>query len=827
MKNISKFCFKWCSILSTFFFVSIHAYAQSTNHKLLMWYNKPATIWEEALPLGNGKTGAMIFGGVKKERIQFNDNTLWSGEPNENQYNPKAKDLLPVLRKHIFNKEYKEAEETWRGMQGPYSANYLPFGDLWLNYDYGVDSVEVKNYKRTLDLSKAISTVSYDVNGVTYTRETFMSFPDKMLIVKMKSSKEGALNLTLEMTSKLKYSTNVLVDGKLSLKGKAPYFVATRQYNPVQILYDENRGTNFEVQLSIRNKDGKVFAIENKLQVQKASEVTLYLATATSYNGFDKNPSTEGKNPALELKSVLDLGTKKTFEVLKKNHIQDFQKLFGRVSFELSSNDDLLNLPTNERLKRFEEKPTDYHFQTLFYQFGRYLMIAGSRQGGKAMNLQGIWNDHVQPPWRSGYTININTQMNYWPAENTNLSECHEPLFDFIDELAVNGSKVAQINYGIEKGWMAHHNGDIWGKVSPSGDFDQDPKTFLPGAFCWQMAAPWFSLHLWERYQYSLDKVFLANRAYPLMKGAAQFMLEWLVEDPETGFLVTAPSTSPENYFKYNEKSYNISKGTTMDMAIIRELFQSVKKAAKVLKTDSIFVSEIDEALLKLYPYQVGKYGQLQEWFEDLDDPKDTHRHISHLFGLYPGTQIGADSEDKLTQASLKTLEQRGDAGTGWSMAWKLNWWARLKDGDHAYLMLTKAFNYINPADKTYKSKGGGGTYPNLFDAHPPFQIDGNFGATAGITEMLLQSHNQTIELLPGLPKVWKDGHIKGIKARGNFEVEIKWTNGKLDFCKIISLSGADCHLSYSETLEIGKNKGKEIKFSTQKGKTYLIKAVK
>lgn len=777
---------------------------------LSLWYTQPAIAWEEALPLGNGRTGAMVFGGVQTERLQLNDNTLWSGYPDPGN-NPNASKYLPLIRKAVTESNYALAESYWKKMQGPYSARYLHMADLVLDFHLK-DSV-ARKYTRSLDLASAIATTTFTTGGIVYKRETFLSHPGNVLVMQLSASKARRISFDVRLRSKLKYKLHTAAYNYLVLRGKAPIHVANRESEPLQVVYDDwsGEGMNFEVHLQVKNKGGKVTASDTSISVMNADAVTIYLTEATSFNGYNRSAGLHGKDPEAEARNDMNTASQKSFEQHRAIHLSDYQSLFNRVTLDLGSDREAEKLPTDQRMLRFNEGKPDPHLVTLYYQYGRYLLIASSRPGGPPANLQGIWNDHVKPPWGSNYTTNINTEMNYWLAETTNLSECHIPLLDFIGQLAVNGAATARINYGIAEGWCAHHNSDIWAKTSPPGGYEWDPRSQARWA-CWPMSGAWLSTHLWEHYIFTGDADFLKEKAWPIMHGAAQFLLAWLVEGPD-GYWVTNPSTSPENVFSIDGKKYQVSMATTMDIAITRQLFESCLRAASALGINDAFTKQVKLTLDKLYPYHIGKHGQLQEWFKDWDDPEDKHRHLSHLFGLHPGNQISLVRTPELAAAAKQSLLHRGDVSTGWSMAWKINWWARLLDGNHAYKILKDGLTYIDPNGKS-ETMGGGGTYPNLFDAHPPFQIDGNFGATAGITEMLLQSHDGVLHILPALPDAWPTGSIAGIKGRGGFEVTIAWHDGKLLKATIYSALGGLCRIRTAipvKVLEAGTDKKESI----------------
>ncbi|MEO6731676.1 MAG: glycoside hydrolase N-terminal domain-containing protein [Ferruginibacter sp.] len=908
-----------------------------SSQDLKLWYNQPATKWTEALPIGNGRIGAMVFGGVEQDRIQFNEETLWTGEP-RNYNKSGAYKYLDSIRQLLFAGKQKEAEalaekefmglksnegkrplwindmkalkgvkgnpslenfddSKWQTMQvpsyegwaatgfegldgavwlrtsfelpaswlgkdvvldlnrirdfdltyvngklagsqenaeprkyilpakllhtgkntiaiqvlnfvdkggiagykdtsrhigvypvgeesskislngqwkyliqneeppatGSYQASYQPFGDLFLQ----VKHTAVTDYKRELDIANAVATTSYISTGTKFKREYFVSQPNQAMALHLSASAKSSISFIASMSSPHK---------NFSLKQIDKNTIALS----VKVKHGALHGVSY---LQVKTSGGSLRIIDNKIEVTNADEATLYLTAGTNFKTY-KDVTADPTKPCIDaLKTI----AAKTYNQIKAAHTKEYQKYFNTCSINLYNDASAEAVPTDQRLRQFASS-NDPSFVALYLQYGRYLLISSSRPGTKPANLQGIWNDLLTPPWGSKYTTNINAQMNYWPAELLNLSPLHEPLFTMIEELSESGRQTAKDYYNAP-GWVLHHNTDIWRGTAPINAANHG---------IWVTGAAWLTQHLWERYAFTQDNIFLRNKAYPMMKEAALFFNTYLIKDPKTGWLISTPSNSPEQG--------GLVAGPTMDHQIIRNLFKNTIEASKLLGIDEQLRETLKTKYKQIAPNQVGKYGQLQEWMQDVDDTSNKHRHVSHLWAQYPGNEINWDETPELMKAARQSLLYRGDAATGWSLGWKINLWARFKDGDHAFNMIKML---ISPAEKN-----GAGSYPNLFDAHPPFQIDGNFGGAAGIAEMLLQSHTQFIDLLPALPAALASGEVKGLCARGGFVVNLKWKDGKLNEAVIISKAGKEAVLRYNM---------KVIRFKTEKGKSYTF----
>lgn len=812
-------------ILTICLFISGFSFTQKGG-KYKLWYDKPAQQWVEALPIGNGRLAAMVFGDPSKERLQLNEATFWSGGPSRND-NTDGSKVLDSIRYYLFNRNYKKAEIlSNKGLTAKtlHGSAFQNIGDFTLDFK---NISNVKNYYRELDIEKAVTTTLFSSNGIQFKREVFASIPDNVIVIKLSSDKKKAISFTAGFNGELKKNVRTLNANTLQMDG-------------LSSTLDGVQGqVRFNALAKFINKGGKISASDNGISVSNADEVTILISIATNFTDY----KTLNTDEVSKSRNYLSQAENKNFNTLFKNHLSKYQKYFNRVDFDLGSSE-AAKQPTDVRIKNFANS-YDPELVSLYYQFGRYLLISSSQPGGQPANLQGIWNNSNKPAWDSKYTININTEMNYWPSEKTNLPEMHEPLIQMVKDLSESGTETAKVMYK-SRGWVAHHNTDIW-RITGVVDF--------ANAGQWPLGGAWLSQHLWEKYLYNGDKKYLES-IYPVLKSATQFYEDFLIEEPTHKWLVVSPSMSPENIPNGHQGSA-LAAGNTMDNQLMFDLFSKTKKAAGILNLDTDKIPVWNKIISKLPPMKIGRYGQLQEWIEDWDDPNDNHRHVSHLYGLYPSNQINPFTTPELLEASKTVLLHRGDVSTGWSMGWKVNLWAKLLDGNHANKLIKDQLTLVEKDGWGEK----GGTYANLFDAHPPFQIDGNFGCTSGITEMLLQTQNGFIDILPALPDEWKNGKISGLKTYGGFEISIIWENNEAKEINIKSGLGGNCRIrvpneilltvntklkkaegknpnSFFETPEIPKamisNEAKlnpvEIKnnfiydFPTEAGKTYTLK---
>lgn len=774
---------------------------------LKLWYDRPAHAFEESLPIGNGKIGALILGGANCDSLYLNDLTLWTGGPVDRAEGGDAHKYIPEIRKALFAEDYKRADSLQLFVQGHNSEFYQPLGMIHIT---DLSTSSYTSYYRELDLRNAIARTTYERDGVVYTREYFASNPDKVIAVRLTANRPGSINCRIDLTSQLPHKVKS-AQGQLTMTGRAMDVKKVRGL------------THFCSMLKVNSTDGEVVSSDTTVTLRGCTEAVIYLCNETSYNGFDKNPETDG---APYIENVADDQwhlVNYTYDMLRERHVADYKGLFDRVEFTLGGAKYDTKRTTEQQLIDYTRDGNNTYLESLLFHYGRYLLISCSRTPNLPANLQGLWSWQKKAPWRGNYTININTEENYWMADMTSMSELLRPLEGLLQAMSVTGRETAKHYYGVNRGWCAGHNIDAWAMTNPVGTKRESPKWSN-----WNMGGAWLVETLWDHYQYSLDKEYLRSTAYPLMKGAAEFLLDWLVENPnKPSELITAPCTSPEAEFITDKGVQACSfYGGTSDLAIIRELLQNTISACDILGVDAPLRAEMQAALDRLHPYMIGKAGNLQEWYYDWEMQEPTHRHQSHILGLHPFQHINLQDTPDLAQACAKTLEMRGDYSTGWSSGWRISLWARLHRPDKSYQMLRRLLRYIEPKDYTNpknRPKDGGGTYPNLFDAHPPFQIDGNFGGTAGIIEMLVQSRltsavqgTTVIDLLPSLPAEWPSGAISGISVRGGYTVDLQWKDSKVVKVTITNRNSA-------MPVTVNYN-GKTVQKTVRPGKSIVLK---